>query len=193
MPPTSRRTSLTPEDWSEAGLLAMAEGGLGAVRVEPLAQRLGATKGSFYWHFADRAALVDAVLERWEAVATEQVIADLEAEADPRRRLRSLFALTFADPTPGAQDLAVLAAAAHPQVALVLERVTRRRVDYMAAVLAEVGVAGHACRARALQAYVLWIGLLQMTSAVPQVVPGETPRAKLLEAVLEGLERLLDP
>jgi AcrR family transcriptional regulator len=58
---------LGAEDWTMAALAAIADGGLGMVAVEPLAARLGATKGSFYWHFTDRAALLDALLSEWEA------------------------------------------------------------------------------------------------------------------------------
>jgi AcrR family transcriptional regulator len=47
----------------EEGLRALGDGGLDAVRIEPLAQALGVTKGGFYWHFADRGALLDEVLD----------------------------------------------------------------------------------------------------------------------------------
>ncbi|WP_412543871.1 TetR/AcrR family transcriptional regulator [Longispora sp. K20-0274] len=60
-----QRRRLTAEDWAEAALLAFAEGGLAAVAVEPIATRLGATKGSFYWHFPHRDALVVAALALW--------------------------------------------------------------------------------------------------------------------------------
>ena len=46
------------DDWVEAARSAMVEGGIDAVAVEPLARRLGVTKGSFYWHFKDRRALL---------------------------------------------------------------------------------------------------------------------------------------
>jgi AcrR family transcriptional regulator len=45
---------------------ALLTGGPDAVRVEPLALALGVTKGSFYWHFVDRSALLDALLSEWE-------------------------------------------------------------------------------------------------------------------------------
>ena len=57
--------ALTREDWTRAALLAIAEGGTGAVAVEPLAARLGATKGSFYWHFRSRSDLLAAALATW--------------------------------------------------------------------------------------------------------------------------------
>jgi len=51
--------------WIAAALEALAEGGVDSVRVEPLAKTLNVTKGSFYWHFADRRALLDAMLSHW--------------------------------------------------------------------------------------------------------------------------------
>ena len=44
--------------WIDEGLRALAAGGPEAVRIEPLARALGVTKGGFYWHFADRRALL---------------------------------------------------------------------------------------------------------------------------------------
>src|SRR5690348_17007444 len=56
---------LDAEAWIAAAFDALADGGVDAVRVEPLAKALAITKGSFYWHFADRRALIDAMLAAW--------------------------------------------------------------------------------------------------------------------------------
>jgi AcrR family transcriptional regulator len=53
-------------DWLNAARLALLLGGVEAVRVEKLARSLGVTKGSFYWHFADRGELLEALLKEWE-------------------------------------------------------------------------------------------------------------------------------
>jgi AcrR family transcriptional regulator len=53
------------QDWVEAGLKELASSGVGGVRVEVLAQRLGVTKGGFYRRFKDRRALLNAVLDEW--------------------------------------------------------------------------------------------------------------------------------
>ena len=90
---TDRPTRLSAEDWALAALDVIAEQGLAAVAVEPLARRLGVTKGSFYWHFPSREALLVAALERWEAMEQETVFGKLEAISDPRARLKALFAL----------------------------------------------------------------------------------------------------
>src|ERR1700716_4409151 len=82
--------------WIDEGLRALAAGGPDAVRIEPLAQTLGVTRGGFYWHFNDRNALLEEILDRWERATTEEVMERLEREGgDARARLRR-----GAPPTP---------------------------------------------------------------------------------------------
>src|SRR5918998_6119560 len=89
--PESKNTRLSRKDWIEAALAAIAEGGVAAVAVEPLAARLGATKGSFYWHFANRDALLQAALAQWEEQTTTVVISEIKSGPDePIDRLRRL-------------------------------------------------------------------------------------------------------
>ena len=72
-PPPSRprsaanTTRLTREDWLDAAFAAVVEAGFDQARVLLLAERLGVTRGSFYWHFKDHATLIEALVERWEA------------------------------------------------------------------------------------------------------------------------------
>ena len=86
-----RSGRLSADDWAREALDQIAEQGVASVAVEPLARRLGVTKGSFYWHFPSRDALLQAALERWEIVEQEEVFGSLEKVADPRERLRALF------------------------------------------------------------------------------------------------------
>ena len=60
------RTQLDPDRWVEVAIDLLAKEGVSGLRVEVLAKRCGVTKGSFYWHFKDRQALLDAVLEQWK-------------------------------------------------------------------------------------------------------------------------------
>src|SRR6516164_3967469 len=85
------RTRLSRHDWVDAALEAIADGGLAGVAVVPLAERLGATKGSFYWHFPSREALIETALAAWEQTTTSAVIAEIDAASqDPRQQLRLL-------------------------------------------------------------------------------------------------------
>ena len=128
-------TARTPRaHWIDEGLRALAGGGPGAVRVETLARQLGVTKGGFYWHFDDRPALLEAMLDTWEERFVDEVIEDVEGEAaDPRDKLRRLFDLAAAGGRPLLQvELAVRDWARRDQhVAERLRRVDDRRMAYM--------------------------------------------------------------
>ncbi|MFJ9419016.1 TetR/AcrR family transcriptional regulator [Streptomyces sp. NPDC101227] len=186
---TGPRQRLTARDWADAALAAMGEGGLAAVAVEPLAARLGTTKGSFYWHFANRDALIEAALRRWEEVATEAVISETEAEPDPERRLRGLL-LRVTDASAAASlEMSLLATATDPRVAAALARVTDRRIGYVAALFAELGFTEAEARRRALLAYSAHLGHTQLDHAVPQALPTGAARSRYLDTVLDTLLR----
>jgi AcrR family transcriptional regulator len=64
---SAESSRLTRDDWLDAAFQAVVDGGFHKVRVLLLADTLGVTRGSFYWHFADHAELVSALLARWHA------------------------------------------------------------------------------------------------------------------------------
>lgn len=86
----------TREDWVVAGLRALAESGIDAVKVERLAKTLGISKGPFYWRFADRAELLAAMLEFWKDEFTARLIEEIEPFKAPRARLQRLVELALA-------------------------------------------------------------------------------------------------
>ena len=57
---------LTRDDWLDAAFQAVVEGGFDKLRVLTIADSLGVTRGSFYWHFVDHADLLAALLARWK-------------------------------------------------------------------------------------------------------------------------------
>ncbi len=89
-PPSSAR--LTRDDWLDAAFQAVVDGGFDSVRVLVLADKLGVTRGSFYWHFTDHAALVQALLERWQSQEIERD-QRLQAQSsdDPQEDLERLL------------------------------------------------------------------------------------------------------
>jgi AcrR family transcriptional regulator len=166
------RTRLSRQSWVQAALDAIAEGGLAAVAVVPLAKQLGATKGSFYWHFANREALVEAALAEWEHSHTAAVIAEIEASSDdPLQQLRLLFKRVTALAARDRIELALLATADHPTVRPVLDRVTRRRIDFVAGRFQRLGFSRAQANRRALLAYSAYVGHAQLVHATPQLLP----------------------
>lgn len=172
----SRR--LTRADWATAALTAIADSGLSGVAVEALARRLSTTKGSFYWHFANREALIEAALELWEQEHTEAVIARVDTEPDPVRRLRLLLTTAIALAQEDVVDAAVLAGANHPLVAPVLERVTERRVGYLARLFHDLGFPPAEARDRGLLAYTAYLGQSQLIRAGLSAAPAQGARLR---------------
>jgi AcrR family transcriptional regulator len=136
----------------------LASGGPDAVRVEPIARALGVTKGGFYWHFGDRVELVDEMLDAYERIGVDDVIARLEhGGGDARTKLRRLFSVSSGN---GVKiDLAFREwARRDKKVARLMRRVDNRRMDYLRSLYAEFCASGDEVESRALLTYSLWIG-----------------------------------
>ena len=146
--------------WIDEGLRALAAGGPDAVRIEPLAEALGVTKGGFYWHFDDRRALLDEMLDTWERLGVDEVIERIESGGgDGRAKLRRLFALGTSSEDVLRIDLAVRDWARRDQaVAKRLRRVDNRRMDYMRSQFGAFCADEDEVEARCMLAFSLWIG-----------------------------------
>ncbi len=71
----------SPELWLDAAYEALIESGVEAVKVQLLSKKLRLSRGSFYWMFKDREALLDALLERWREKNTGGIVKQAEAYA----------------------------------------------------------------------------------------------------------------
>jgi AcrR family transcriptional regulator len=88
---------LTRDDWLDAAFQAVVEGGFDKLRVLTIADTLGVTRGSFYWHFADHADLLAALLARWQQreVELDQII-QASATTQPQDDLERLLETALA-------------------------------------------------------------------------------------------------
>ncbi len=138
-PKPSRR--LTKVDWQQAGFQALAKDGPEALKAEPMARRLGTTKGSFYWHFADVPAYHEALLSAWETQAMAKLSTTPATGKTPAARLR-LLAQTLADKGKGPRiEPAIRAwAMGNAQAALAVARVDEKRMDTLRGCLSETGI-----------------------------------------------------
>ena len=166
--PAPRNSRLSADDWAQAALDLIAEQGVAAVAVEPLARRLGVTKGSFYWHFPSRDALLQAALERWETFEQETVFGSLEAVPDPRERLRALFRVVGHEVKPHVIYSELLKALDHPAVQPVIDRVSKRRLDYLIASFRQAGLSRTDAQHRARLTYAAYVGFLQLSLQLGQ-------------------------
>jgi AcrR family transcriptional regulator len=151
----------TPRDrWIEAGLQALAAGGPDTVRVEALAKRLGVTKGGFYGAFADRDALLEAMLDTWERESTDDVIERVEREGgDSKTKIHRAGMLTFSDDRLLPIDLAVRDWARRDEaVAERLRRVDNRRMGLLREMIGTFCSDPDEIEARSLLAFCVAIG-----------------------------------
>jgi len=154
-------TTRTPRDrWMEQGLKALAEGGPDAVRVEALAKQLGVTKGGFYGYFADRDALLVAMLDAWERESIDEVIDRVEREGgDPRTKIARAGVLTFSSDRLLPIDLAIRDWARRDQtVADRLRRVDNRRMALLREMIGTFCSDADEVEARSLLAFCVAIG-----------------------------------
>ncbi|MFV0513721.1 MAG: TetR/AcrR family transcriptional regulator [Jhaorihella sp.] len=79
---TKSRQRGSEDVWLDAALDMLTEAGVEAVKVMPLARRLGLSRTGFYWHFRDRDALLEAMIRRWEDRNTGNLVARAEAYAE---------------------------------------------------------------------------------------------------------------
>ena len=152
---------LGADDWERAALAAILEGGIDAVAVEPLARRLGVTKGSFYWHFPSRDALLGAAIERW---AADQTAPDPDdSEADPRAALEHLIrkALKLVG-KPTIQRRLASHADRDPRIAAALAEVAQVRIERITSLYQRLGLTPAAARTNAVIAYATILGLEQL-------------------------------
>ncbi|GAB3432702.1 TetR/AcrR family transcriptional regulator [Actinophytocola sediminis] len=183
-----RVARLTREDWADAALDALADGGLPAVAVEPVAARLKASKSSFYWLFDNRQALLVAALERWERTETDEVLPALAEVADPVDRLRLLVAAAFTGGRGGAVALRLAVDADTPAVRAVVERVTRRRIAGIEAALRELGHPADRAATLAAASYAVYLG----TAALHRSAAAPADITSYVDTVLAAFSTLPD-
>jgi len=154
----SERSQLTPEDWIRAATELLIHRSIDAVRVDALAKILEVTRGSFYWHFADRDDLLQRVLLSWQEAQTEQIIARYRKQGvDADALIRELVELPAhgrAASKGASVELAIRAWARRDEVARrVVDAVDAKRLDYMQGCFANLGFAESDARSRAFLLY----------------------------------------
>jgi AcrR family transcriptional regulator len=152
------RTQLTPADWIAAATELLVDKSVDAVRVDVLAKHLEVTRGSFYWHFADRNDLLKRVLVSWQEAQTEQIIARYRKQGvEAQALIRELIELPFhgrAAMKGASIELAIRAWARRDEMArMIVDEVDAKRLAYIEECFASIGYRPKEARARAFALY----------------------------------------
>jgi AcrR family transcriptional regulator len=128
---TKKRSRLSREDWLQETFKVLQNRGVDGVKIVVIAERLGVTSGSFYWHFKNLQDLLGCLLEHWERELTDAVI-DLARDfsGPPRDRILHLM-LQVIDQDAAAYDPAISVWAKNdPSAKKVFGRTLRKRFDF---------------------------------------------------------------
>lgn len=169
-------------DWLTIALKVLAESGIEAVRVEPLAKLMNVTKGSFYWHFKNREDLLNTMLQEWETRETDDIIKQVEEiGGDASAKLFNLFQLAYED--DGQLEKAMRTWAANDaRAAAAIAWIDQRRLDYLGDLFLQIGFSAVETKARARLAYYSWVG--EFTVGIPTSQAERLAEIKLNHAIL---------
>jgi len=156
--PIAAKTQLTPQDWIDAAAQILVNKSIDAVRIEVLAKNLSVTRGSFYWHFRDRADLLRQLLLGWRDHATVQIIYRFERRnIKPHELVHDLLLLPFkgeAADKAASTELAIRAWARRDDMARkFVDEVDGKRLTYITECFSALGFEVAEARARAFALY----------------------------------------
>ena len=158
---TKKLPRLDRRAWIAAAFAELAAHGWDGVRVEPIAATLGITKGSFYWHFADRDALVAAMFIRWAEGRVRAIRNETQGDSDPRALLYRLIDLYARGPNTNglAIELAIRGLArADSRAADAVAMVDGERLARVSALFAKLGSKSSEAEAKAFLFYAFVFG-----------------------------------
>lgn len=159
----TRRDPIDRDAWTDAALRVMTDAGLKGVVVETLARELHVTKGSFYWHFTSRDALLSAAVDRWEQRETDVLARATAAIPDPRQRLVELIERAHYE--RGLRlTRAFTAAADHPLVGLGVRRVAKRRLSFLTECFSALGAEPTEAKNAARMIYAAYLGFAELNA-----------------------------
>tara|TARA_B100001123_G_scaffold434315_1_gene560658 strand:- start:477 stop:974 length:498 start_codon:yes stop_codon:yes gene_type:complete len=136
----------------------LGEKGLDGVRIEPLARRLGVTKGSFYWHFKGRQELIEALLDYWFSLWDDEISNDRLVQSNPVDRIWVLFENVIGRLSRGQTVSLRMLSHSDVDVARRIEERDRQRLAFLIDQLQELGFSPQEARVRGQVYQVLMTG-----------------------------------
>ncbi len=156
---------LSKEDWVQGAFEVLVGKGIDQVKISPLATALKVTKGSFYWHFKDRRALLDAMLDAWYQQKTLDVITLVDAtDTEPAARLLALMQSSIMARAGNILEAAIRSWARNDTaVNKKVGKIDAERIDYVKSLLLQMGFDQRSALSRARvvcfsHAGVFWVG-----------------------------------
>ena len=164
---------LTVDDWVEAGYALLAEEGIKALKVDRLCERLGVTKGSFYWHFDGMPSFRTALFGAWTPLReADRAVIEGAEQSTPRERL-SLMMTSLLSPRHWTLERAMREwARTDAQVAESVRAADRRVLHAVRQAFTEHGFDADEADLRANVTFAAGIGFLHLSGSTPEAQHG---------------------
>ncbi len=136
----------TEAGWLQAGLEALSHDGPDGLKINRLADSLGVTTGSFYWHFKNAAEFHRKLLDFWIDWDTKQTIREAREDEHPMQRIEAIVEQKMLSVY---EDAVHRWALVNEEAAQAIERAHKLRHRRMADLLVRSGLDEHTASVRA--------------------------------------------
>ena len=138
-----KRPRLSRESWLQETLKVLQYRGVDGVKIVVIAESLGVTSGSFYWHFKDLRDLLDCLLEFWEREMTDAVVRVAKAyDGPPEDRILNLMYQVMEEDAATYDHAISIWARKDPAANEVFTRTLRKRFDFASWMFKQSGFSG---------------------------------------------------
>ncbi|MCV7412720.1 TetR family transcriptional regulator [Mycobacterium florentinum] len=162
-------TRLSADDWLQAGYTLLAEEGARALKIERLCQQVGATRGSFYWHFEDMDGYRAALVESWKTFREQDRQSLNEIDTLPPRERLSAMMISLVRPQHWILERAMREWARTDEAAAAnIRDADRRLLRSVAKAYGDCGFSPEDAKLRAELTFAAGIGLLHLTGSATQ-------------------------
>lgn len=148
-------------DWLEFALAMLIKKGPDILKITPLCDLKGVTKGSFYHHFNNRTEFVDALMTHWYEKMTMDFIQQANTETTPLERLNKLDQVIASQNIEAEMHIRAWALK-EKSIAIHLAKIDQQRQDYLAQCYTELGLPKEEAQDIALMAYANFLGMQQI-------------------------------
>jgi AcrR family transcriptional regulator len=178
-------TKNSREDWLSFALEVLVKKGPEHLKIVPLCELKGVTKGSFYHHFKNRKVFIDSLMEHWYQTTTQGFIDQVDPDAPALQRLKALDQIIASNNVEAEHHIRAWALK-EPTIRQHLEKIDGQRQGYLAECYQELGLSQQQAKDVALIAYSSFLGMAQIQPA-PTAVEIERVTLMAIKALIPNL------
>ncbi len=134
---------LTRQQWLARSLVILSEGGPGELRIDNITKKMKVSKGSFYWHFKNRADYIESLAKYWDTWSNDEVIEQIHTMDEDPVTIMKILIKTVIGENLSAYDAAVqMLMHKEPQIAPIVTKGFMKRLECLGGLFRQMGFKG---------------------------------------------------